>query len=229
MTTVTSDERRDVDAVDWTVDLSSWGALRALAYAKLVGVYGFLAFVISNVPLLVLAPPSGRLVSEPWRYVTLSAGASAALVAFGLIVYASGGERLLARVVDVAGTDDGTVFDSVGIAPVFGLVLLGAWLAAALVAHASSNLLGTAVVLVPVFVKLADALVSSLVPVSGTVDLSTGHYRIDDPQRSYDLASVAVLGAVETGGVTAFCVRTEDGVPHVLVLPTELYERVSKA
>lgn len=222
-------QEANANPVQWTVNLDSWTLLRLFAYAKLVGVYGFLVFVVSNVPLLLLSPSGGRLVSDSSQYVGLSNTVSAILLAVASAIYVLGGKELLGRVVSIMGTDEQTVFDYIGVFLTFTLIFIGAVLTAIFVAYVSRSLVGVAVVIVPVFLKITDTVVSLVVPLSGAVDLSTKSYHVGETGRSYDLASAVVLGTIETGGVTVFCIRSEDGLPHVLTLPTTLYERLSKA
>ncbi|MFC4450705.1 hypothetical protein [Halorussus aquaticus] len=191
--------------------------------------YGFLAFVLSNVPLLLLSPSSDRLVSESWRYVVLSGVSSLGIVGIVLTVYRFGGKRSLAQVITVMGIGGRSVFDSIDIGRLSAAVLLGAWFATASVAYVSEQILGMAVVLVPVLLKVADAVLSILVPLSGSVDVTSEMYRVGDSGRRYDLSTMNVLGTVEVGNVTVFSVRGETGPPHVLVLPTELYRRLHES
>ncbi|NEU55333.1 hypothetical protein [Halorussus sp. MSC15.2] len=215
--------------VSWRVDFDSWRPLRAFAYAKFGGVYGFLVFVLSNVPLLLLSPSSDRLVSESWRYVVLSGVSSLGIVGIVLTVYMFGGKRSLGQVVTVMGVDGKRVFDSIDIGRLSAAVVLGAWFAAASIAYVPDHILGTAVILVPILLKVADAVLSILVPLSGSVDVTSEMYRVGDSDRCYDLSTMNVLGAVEVGNVTMFPVRGETGPPRVLILPTELYRRLHES
>lgn len=200
--------------------------LRAFAYAKFFGVYGFIVFVLSNVPLLVLSPSSGRLVSESWRYVVLSGGVSLGIVAFTLVVYRLGSIYLLGRLLSVTGTHKKTVFEYVDVVSLSIVVVLGAWLTTVLIAYASIDALGIVVVLVPVVLKIADTVLSLVVPLSGSVDVANESYTVNSSGRSYDLSTATLIGAVNGKNTTAFCIRGDDGIPHILVLPTELYERI---
>ncbi|SHL68300.1 hypothetical protein [Haladaptatus paucihalophilus] len=220
-----TNRKTDSGRVHWGIEFDSWSALRVFTYVKLFGVYGFVVFVLSNIPLLAVAPSSGRLISEPWRYVGLSAVSSLGIVAIALAVYKYSGSQSSGRVITVIGTEI-SISESIGIVPLSFTVLLGAWAAAVLVVFLPSGLFGMAVILVPVVIKMTDTIASLVVPLSGSVDTTNKIYQADSSERSYDLSIANVVASVGIGGVTVFCVRAKGGPPHILVLPTELYESI---